>query len=507
MILPAQIGEELAVIDIGSNSVRLVIYQTFGAHFTPVFNEKILAGLGRDLRVTGRLSVKGREDCLQAILRFQRIAKARDISKLLIGATAALRVAEDASEYLAQIKEATGLMITPISGTEEARLSAMGLLAADTRREGLAADLGGASLELVHIKARKIGESVSLPLGPFDVVEGPLSDIMPGDMSALSIKIDAELDQQAASLFKADTLFLIGGAWRNLAAVHQQRTLYPLRTLQDYRLDLAAAKGLAEWGSGEGAASLLDWSGLRKARAETLPYAALVLDRLLARVQPSSIVISMAGLREGLVQEALPEAVQGRDAFFDGLRDFAFGALQAEEFGDPLFEFLTPMLDLLPQMLDSHGDNRRMVKAACLLAGLGKNLHPEYRPELVFNDVLYAPVAGLTHEERAFLALSLFRSYAAKRACPNARAIETLLSDDQRDFAAIIGEAIRLAIVATGRSSGLLSAFRLKTKGDQLILSVEAGEQALITDQVMFRLKRLATLLGRTGHVDTHGTI
>lgn len=496
--------EEIAVIDIGSNSVRLVIYQTFGAHFTPVFNEKIHAGLGRDLKATGRLSEKGRHACLQALLRFVRITKARSISKLQIAATAALRTAEDAPEFLADINKRTGLNIEPISGEEEARLSAMGLIASDYRHRGVAADLGGASLEIMAVDKGEVGQSISLPLGPFEKVGGSLRQINLADFKHLANEIDKSLQMLPKALKKSDKLYLIGGAWRNLASVHQQRTLYPMRTLQDYEIDATAALSLASWAYGDGALQLLDWAGLRKTRAETLPYSGLMLERLLILIKPKSVIISPAGLREGMVYDALPESSRMRDALFDGCRDFGSGALQAEDFADPLYNFISPLRDELPWAFRNDASNQRMAKAACLLAGLGKNLHPTYRPELVFNDVLYAPVAGLTHKERAFLALTLFRSYAHKRDTPNNSAIETLLNEEQQDIASILGETMRLGIVATGRSPELLGAFKLKHTQGHLTLSVLSSESALITDQVIFRLERLAGLLGFAAIVDTH---
>lgn len=501
--LAPKVLQQVGVIDIGSNSIRLVIYDIFGAHFTPVYNEKILAGLGRDLMATGRLSEEGKQSCLLALSRFQRIAKARNLPPLLIGATAALRVAQDAPQFLAEIQTRTGLLITPISGKEEARISAMGLIAADVRREGLAADLGGASLELVKIEDRKVGERVSLPLGPFDVVAGHLRQQTREDYAALIPKIDTFLGSLSPSLLSGETLYLIGGAWRNLAAVHQQRTLYPMKTLQGYSLSGQAASDLAHWASHEGISTLLDWAGMRRKRAETLPYSGLVLSRLLKFIQPERVTISIAGLREGLVYDNLPEAARARDALLDGCQDFARGTLQTAHYGGPLFDMIAPLIDQVDCAF-SHEEDTRLFRAACMLSGIGKNLHPDYRPELVFENVLYAPVSGLRHAERAFLSLTLFRSYAARREAPNQAAIDALLSADQQRVAAILGAAIRLGIVATGRSSELLGKFRLGIQSGTLTLSVTREEVPLITEQVLFRLERLGKILGLPIAVDTH---
>ncbi len=494
---------QLGVIDIGSNSIRLVIYDVYGAHFTPVYNEKILAGLGRDLKNTGRLSETGKQACLQALQRFYRIARARNLPKLLIGATAAMRVAKDAPEFLKDIYARTGLNIEPISGQEEARLSAMGLIAGDVRRTGLAADLGGASLELMQVANGQVGQNISLPLGPFDVVGANLRKIISAQYAELGEQIDDVLRPLPPDLIYTDRLYLIGGAWRNLAAIHQQRSLYPMRTLQAYEIGASEAKSLARWAYTDGLETILDWAGMRRARAETLPYAGLMLEKLLALTEAQKVVISIAGLREGMVFDTLSPAMQSRDAMLDGCVDFAHGTEQEKNFGAPLFAFIENIIESLPTVFNRTSD-RRLYKAACFLAGIGKNLHPDYRAELVFENVLYAPIAGLTHAERAFLALILFRSFTYKRAVPNKSAVEAILTPEQINTARSVGGIIRLAIVATGRSVDLLKEFKLYRDDETLILSVSQEESALMTDQVIFRLERLGQFMNCATVVDTH---
>ena len=495
----AQIG----VIDIGSNSIRLVIYNIYGAHFTEVYNEKILAGLGRDLKVTKRLSESGKQACLQGIERFYRIARARNLPKLLIGATAAMRSAIDAPEFLAEITARTGLKIKPISGPEEARLSGMGLIAGDGRRAGLAADLGGASLELMQVSCGAIGQSISLPLGPFDVVGADLRAISSKKYAKIGTQIQQDLKRLPKELLTTKKLYLIGGAWRNLAAIHQQRSHYPMRTLQAYAVQAVEAKSLANWAYNDGLKTVLSWPGIRQGRAETLPYAALMLETLLDMTGAKQAVISTAGLREGLVFDTFSKDVQARDAMHDGCYDFARGTAQETGFGVPLFAFIQDVTNSLPVIFDETSD-QRLYKAACILAGIGKNLHPDYRPELVFDDILYAPIAGLTHKERAFLALTLFRSYTHKRQVPNRAAIDKLLTEKEMNRAKLIGGIIRLAIVATGRSADLLSAFKLYMNGKAVTLSVDQSEAALMSDQVVFRLKRLGQFMKRPTSTQTH---
>jgi len=317
------------------------------------------------------------------------------------------------------------------------------------------------------------------------------------------LQIDDTLRPLPPELIYTDTLYLIGGAWRNLAAVHQQRHLYPMRTLQAYEMSADEAKSLAQWAYNDGLETILDWAGMRRKRAETLPYAGLMLEKLLAITGAEQVVISIAGLREGMVFDTFSTEVQRRDAMLDGCYDFARGTAQEKDYGDPLFAFIKDVTATLPHVFGPEAD-ARLCKAACILAGIGKNLHPDYRGELVFEDILYAPIAGLTHKERAFLALILFRSYTHKRTIPDASAIETLLSAAEMKTARAIGGIIRLAIVATGRSADLLGEFKLYIEDEDLILSVSEEEVALMTDQVIFRLERLGQFMGRSTIVDTH---
>ena len=482
--------DTVGVLDIGSNSIRFVVYDIYGSHFTPVYNEKVLAGLGRGLKETDRLSEDGKVMALEALKRFQEIVKARGIDHLYIAATAAMREATDAPDFIREIERQTGLRVDPVSGEEEARLSALGLLSGDPDAIGIGADLGGASLELMRVGEGQSHERISLPLGPFEAVG---SDLRDADYDALIPQIDAVLKTLPASLSETDTLFLIGGAWRNLAGIEMERTSYPLRTIQSFAMDAQDADRLAQWAYQDGKEQLFNWPGTRQQRAETLPYSGLLLSRLIQIIRPKKIVLSLTGLREGLVFDGLPDAARQRDALLDGCRDFASGLLQSEYFGHPLMEFIDGASSILPVAFDN-GTDERLRKASCLLAGLGKNLHPDYRAELVFEDVLYAPIAGLDHPQRVWLALTLFRSVSRTKQPPNQRAIDLLLTEEQVRAAEILGAAIRLAIVATGRTPELVSTFKLFRDGDTLRLDGEI--KALLTEQVAFRLAKLAGALG-----------
>ena len=296
-------ASRLGVIDIGSNSVRFVVYEVYGASFTAIYNEKVLAGLGRDLNRTGRLHEEGCRLAFAALKRFKILADTQNLTDVLIAATAALRDASDAQGFIDKVHTEIGLNISPLSGEQEAYVSAMGVLAGDHRASGLAADLGGASLELIHVGDDKVSGGITFPLGPFSMFKGAFD---PADLRPRAEKILAH--QPLPTLDTDQNLYLIGGAWRNLSIIHQKRNGYPLRVAHNYDLGFEQACAMAKWAiSEEGAAELLAWPGISARRVDTLPYSGLLLDILLERLRPKHIIIAPGGLREGLVYDALSD--------------------------------------------------------------------------------------------------------------------------------------------------------------------------------------------------------
>jgi exopolyphosphatase/guanosine-5'-triphosphate,3'-diphosphate pyrophosphatase len=488
--------QRIGVLDIGSNSVRLVIYDVYGSSFVPIYNEKIHAGLGRDLRETGRLSEEGLAETEAALARFSLILDAQNVDHVSIGATAALREAEDAPAFIARVKEKTGLDLSPVSGEEEARLSAMGLLAAIPRACGLAADLGGASLELIHVENRAPGIGKTYPLGPFRMLGQNLTgDAFAPDVLRGQIYDIFEAEHLDANALKGEALYLIGGAWRNLAHIHQTRHDYPLRKVQSYHLSPKQALEFCDWAVGDGREDVVNFPGISSRRGETLPYGALLLSELIKRLNPARVVFSDTGLREGLIYAALAPQQRKRDALHDGCRDLARGNQQGKaKFSKVLIKFLSDASAHFPMSFTPQ-DERRLRKAACMLVGVGKGLDPNYRADLVFEDVLYAPLAGLTHKERAYLALIIFRSFTGRSKTPNDAAVNLLLDEAERRAAEVYGLAIRLAVVGSGRSTSLLKKLTLTVKDGVPHVRAEPGYEALLGPRLELRLLRLASVL------------
>jgi exopolyphosphatase/guanosine-5'-triphosphate,3'-diphosphate pyrophosphatase len=480
---------EFAAIDIGSNSVRLVLYRLEGRAIWTVFNEKVLAGLGRDMATTGRLSKDGATLAMTALKRFAAVLDGVKPAQTFVAATAAVREAEDGQEFCERVAAETGLVIRVLSGEQEARYAALGVIAGMPGADGVAADLGGSSLELVGLKGGRVGRGITLPLGPFSLAnDGPF------DADQLRETIGGRLEP--AGEYSADTLYAVGGAWRTLAQVHMGHARYPLHIVHQYVIDADEARDIAALIARSSRTALERLKGVSKKRAETLPHAALVLEGLIDRLSLKRIVLSAWGVREGLLFEALDEETAEADPLLAGCT--ALGARQGISPGLPgaLLGWIEPVLAALPKAFSGERD-LVLADAACRLADLGARLHPNHRIELAFDQVLRAPIPGQTHAERAYLATAVNARYGGGASTPEPDTVARLLNEEQRTAARALGLAIRLVCDLSGRSPQLLVNAHVAVEKGVLVLSAAEGyADVLLGEQTRRRGKALAEALG-----------
>lgn len=495
MLSAIGVPRDIAAIDIGSNSVRLVLYRLEGRAIWTVFNEKVLAGLGRDLAATGKLSVEGSAQALIALKRFAAVIDGVKPAHTFVAATAAVREAADGQAFCDTVAAETGLKIRILSGEEEARYAALGVLAGIPDAKGVVGDLGGSSLELIRLADGQVERGITLPLGPFAVVD-PKGFDPDRHRAAIAKRLKPATD------FSADTLYAVGGAWRTLAQVHMDVSGYPLHVVHQYRLSAAEARDTARLIARQSKASLEKWPGLSRKRAETLPHAALVLEGLIDRLGLKSIVLSAWGVREGLLYEALDADTAVDDPLLAG--SSALGARQGISPTLPaaLRGWIEPVLAALPTSFERERD-AVLADAACRLADLGARLHPDHRVELAFDQVLRAPVPGQTHAERAWLACAVNARYGGPTATPEPATVSRLLTEEQRQGARAVGLAIRLACDLSGRSPQLLVNARATVKDGLLQLSAADGyADVLLGEQTRRRGKALSEAMGLKLQID-----
>ncbi len=487
---------DAAVVDVGSNSVRLVMYRLDGRAIWTVFNEKVLAGLGRHISSTGRLSEDGVSTTLVALTRFRALIEAARPRKVHAVATAAVRDAADGPAFCRRVAMDTGLSLRVLSGAQEARLAALGVVAGSPRADGLVGDLGGASLELTKITRGVPGVGVTLPLGPF-AFETPF------DAGRVRATVAKEL-RFVGPDYRSKTLNAVGGAWRNLALLHMQYSGYPLRIIHQYELARGEALDAARFIGQQSRASLERIEGVSRRRVEGLPYAATVLEGLVTGLDIEKVVLSAYGLREGLLFSAMTRRTRGMDPLAAGCAALGGRPKAAAALGDALEAWLGQAFARLPACFGLR--DSALLSASCRLADFGSQLHPDHRADLVFEQVLRAPIAGADHVERVFLACAAFGRHTASSTMPDPHIVARLLNPERYQRARALGAAIRLGCDLSGRSAELLSHARLEFRPNTVVLQADHGwEATLLGEQVAKRANTLAALLERELRIRSSG--
>lgn len=476
-------GGRVAVIDVGSNSVRLVVFEAAERAPDYFFNEKVACGLGAQIARTGRLDPEGRASAIETLTRFAALAERMRVTALDAVATAAVREAEDGEEFRDAVRAVTGLRLRVIPGEEEARLSALGVLLAEPAAEGLVADMGGASMELAVIGGGAVGARVTLALGP-----QRLAGLAGADLVAA---IDSELTRGRAALGGAGgPLTLVGGAWRAFAKIQMQRMRHALQVLHGFRMEPAVAAEAAAWVSRQPPETLKGFTGVSGQRAGLAPLAALVLSRLIAVFDPPAVTISAFGLREGLYYEMLPPAIRRRDPLIDACQRLEARQARFPGFGRELFDFVAPLV------VAWSAPERRLAHAACLLNDVNWRAHPDYRPLSCFETVTRANLTGIDHEGRVFIGFALLNRYGGGKHSADVAEALALLSPQARERAKALGRALRLGAMLSASTAGALASARLTLSDEAVTLNLGADLAGLAGQMVERRLGALASALG-----------
>lgn len=480
-------GQRVGVLDIGSNSIRLVVYDHAGRSPIPVFNEKALCGLGRGVTETGNLPVEGMASALVNIDRFNQIARAMRVRHLDVVATSAVRDAANGPGFVAELERRIGHPVDVISGDEEARLSALGVLSGFPDADGVVGDLGGGSLELIDVSDRRLGAHATMPLGPLRIGE-----VARGQRRRFITMIDGHLDAAPwLGRLQGRTLYAVGGAWRSVARSHMARVAYPIEVIHGYAVDRAELSGYLESLAQTSKKSVRSIPGVSRRRGDAIPTAALVLQRVLARGQPARVVFSAFGLREGCLYDRLTDAERAKDPLLMAAEEIARETNRFAPHPETVYAWLTPLFPPL------HERDARLIKALCMLSDVAWSEHPSYRGEHGFLRVLRLPVAGLDHADRVFLALGLLVRYVGHTDLAAARAVEGLLDPARRALAIQVGHALRLGLTLSGGATTLLRRTRLRpgpAGGFILVLSGDA--LALLGDVVDRRVAALSSSIG-----------
>jgi exopolyphosphatase/guanosine-5'-triphosphate,3'-diphosphate pyrophosphatase len=482
----------LSVIDIGSNSIRLVIYEGVARSPTVLFNEKMLAGLGRGLVSTGRLDPEAVTRSMEEFRRFRALSEQAGAQSLHVIATAAAREAENGADFIHRAEEVLGSPVNVLSGREEAYFSALGVISGFHPADGIAGDLGGGSLELIEMAGEAVGDGITLPLGGLR-----LQDMAKGSV-ATAAKI-AKIELARAALLKQGrgrTFYCVGGTWRNLARLHMLSTGYPLNVMHNYEMPVA---GIVEFLRQVARGELDKMKGIErisKSRRALLPYGATVLQEILRVMKPGRIVVSALGVREGYLYSLLGDQERAADPLISAAEELAILRARSVTHSRELAEWTGSAFASFG--IDESDDEARYRKAACLLADIGWRAHPEYRGTQSLNIIAHASFIGVDHPGRAFIALAnMFRHEGVfeDAVAPELRA---LAGPGHVARARILGALLRVVYLLSASMPGIIPRLGWRTDPDgTLALVVPADHANLMGERPDARMQQLARILER----------
>jgi exopolyphosphatase/guanosine-5'-triphosphate,3'-diphosphate pyrophosphatase len=473
-----------AVIDIGSNTIRLVVYAGWPRAPLPIYNEKSRVKLGACLAGNGEIDKATMKKALAALARFETLARAMQVHSLRVVATAATREAKNGHE-LVEKAAALGINVEVLDGDAEATAAGYGMLSDNPLANGYVGDLGGGSLELIRISDGKLGARVSLPLGTLrhDILKGKSPKQI---TQMLRNDIAKTMGKRAFPMETGLPFYMIGGSWRSFARLHMHATGYPLTILSNYEMLPEVPETLAPLVQDRDA--LMQSNVVAAGRIAELPGAAALLGGIVGLLKPRKLVTSIYGLREGLLYEQLTPAERKQDPLIASAR-FEGERLGRFPFhGDALADWIAPVF------AGQSAHDARLCRAACLLSDSVWNVNPEYRADHALGLALDGSWPGVSASDRAVIAAALWTVHAGKRTLPEM--LPALAKPGALSQAVIWGLAIRLAHRLDGGTGGALADSRIDSDGATLKLHLRGSAVRLQSNSVLRRLQALGEALG-----------
>jgi exopolyphosphatase/guanosine-5'-triphosphate,3'-diphosphate pyrophosphatase len=483
-------AKPVAVLDIGSNSVRLVVYERHARALTPLYNEKSACALGRGVGRTGRLADANVAQALDAIKRFALVARMMRVGKVWVLATSAVRDAANRQEFVDAVEALMDSKVQVLSGEEEAHYAALGAVAGIPGFAGVVGDLGGGSLELSSITEGSDTDGESFEIGVIRLQD----DSNGSPVRAAAIVRERLLNSSLGRLGKGASFAAIGGTWRSLAKLHQIVRNYPLHMVQHYIVP--ADDMIAFCQDIVGAGSLKSYDGaehVSSSRRELVPFGAAVMAEVLKSGQFADVVFSALGVREGYLYGLLDKREQAIDPLIQGAEELSVLRSRSPAHASDLVEFSGQFLDITGTA--ETAEQARLRTVACLLADIGWRAHPDYRGPQSVDAVAYSSLSGVDHPGRSFLAQTIAVRYdglKSKAAAP----LAGLGSAEMTARARLIGALFRVAYPMTAAMPGILPRIRFELPEGALSLVLPTDLAFLDGEHLRGRLEQLAGVAG-----------
>ncbi|MGV8854803.1 MAG: exopolyphosphatase [Devosia sp.] len=483
-------AKPVAVLDIGSNSVRLVVYERHARALTPLYNEKSSCALGRGVGQAGRLAEANMAQALNAIKRFALVSRMMRVGKVFILATSAVRDAANRDEFVSAVEALMASPVRVLSGEEEAHYAALGAVAGIPHYSGMVGDLGGGSLEISSIADGADRDGQSFELGVIRLQDD--SNGSPG--KAAGIVRDCLKSSLLATAGKDSTFAAIGGTWRALAKLHQIVRNYPLHMVQHYVVP--AAEMIAFCDEIVGASSLKGYEGadqVSSSRRELVPFGAAVMAEVLKAGGFRDVVFSALGVREGYLFGMLDEREQAIDPLIQGAEELSVLRSRSPAHANDLIGFTSQFLAVT--QAEESSEQARLRTVACLLSDIGWRAHPDYRGSQSIDAVAYGSLSGVDHPGRAFLAQVIAIRYDGPKS-KSAASLAGLGDAALTQRARLIGALFRVAYPMTAAMPGILPRIHFEVDDRELSLVLPADLAFLDGEHLQNRFDTFANVAG-----------
>ena len=458
----------VGLLDIGSSSIRLVIYRAGGRLPHPQFNEREVCRLGAGLEDTGRLDPERIRHALAALRRFAIIARGSGLDRLDVFATEAVRKAGNRDEFLGPAEETLGCPVRLLSGPEEARYAALGVVSGFSGVDGIVADLGGGSLELQPVEDGKVldapASGASMPLGHLTAHDaGTVAEVL------------QSLDW--IKRFQGRRLYAVGGAFRAVATAYSAQSRKRLDLVHGLALPMPKLRKITDAiAEADG-----EMEGIPPARRSSMKQAVLVIGCLVDALQPREVVFSGYGVREGFLYEHLPAEQAAIDPLIAGAREYAEMWQRHDGLGEALERVVAEFAAVLP------APTQRLARATALLADMAWLDFPDYRGPLALEKMLGLSVVGITHSERVWMAAALYARYRGR--LPGRGILKPKLAREEGRSACYIGLVLRMLMNLTGGLPELLNGLRVESGQKALTLVLGEGLSGLESELLERRLE------------------
>ncbi|EDQ33865.1 exopolyphosphatase [Hoeflea phototrophica DFL-43] len=486
----------ISVVDIGSNSVRLVIYEGLNRAPTVLFNEKVLCGLGKGLAATGRMDETAIDRALAALKRFRALSEQARAFEMHVLATAAAREAENGAAFIDNAESILGRPVKVLTGEEEARYSAMGIIAGYFEPDGVAGDLGGGSLELVDVRGSSYSGGQTLPLGGLRLAE--LSD----NSISKARTIARQHLRKAAVLKGAEgrTFYAVGGTWRNIAKLHMDQRGYPLHMMQAYEIDAPEA---LEFLASVAAMKQSKIDGIKvisRNRRTLLPYGAVALQEVLTTMGAARVSFSALGVREGYLYSLLGRAEAGRDPLLTAAGELAILRARSPEHARELASWTGKMFPVFG--VSESVEEARYRQAACLLADISWRAHPDYRGLQALNIIAHSTFTGISHAGRAYIALTSYYRFEGLNDDGVSSRLAAIAGPKYLEHAKLLGGMLRVVYLFSASMPGMIPRLAFEpaqpSDGDvEIVLVAPRDCEALLGERLEGRLQQLSKLTGK----------